>query len=189
MQKEIEIKFLWINKEVIRKQLQENGFICTTKEFLMQRKTFHPISTQKNEWFRVRRESNKITLTYKCIHSNDLSGTEEVEIIVNNYDDASEMLIKTGLKNTSTQENMREVWKKDDVELCIDTWPGLSTYIEIEAPTEAQVITITKNLGFNFQEWLYGWSEVVYEKELWIAPSELVKLPEITFKNPPKSKK
>lgn len=122
----------------------------------MRRKTFHPVSTDKNEWFRVRKESDKITMTYKCIHSNDLSGTEEVEIIVDDYDNASEMLIKTGLKNTSTQENMREVWEKGEVEICIDTWPGLNTYIEIEAPMESQVIATINNLGFNFEEGLYG---------------------------------
>jgi adenylate cyclase class IV len=77
----------------------------------MQRKTFHPRETNKKEWFRVRKESDKITMTYKCIHSHDLSGTEEVEIVVDNYENAAEMLIKSGLKNTSTQENMRECWR------------------------------------------------------------------------------
>lgn len=140
MQKEIEIKFLSVDKELIRTQLLEQGFVCTVPEFLMKRKTFHPLLTDKNEWFRVRKESDKITMTYKCIHSNDLSGTEEVEITVDDFDNTTEILLKTGLRNTSTQENLREVWRSGEVEICIDTWPGLRPYIEIEAPTEKQVI-------------------------------------------------
>lgn len=105
----------------------------------MKRKTFHPLSTDKNEWFRVRKEFGKITMTYKCIHSNNLSGTEEVEIIVDDFNNATEMLLKTGLRNTSTQENLREIWVLGEVEVCIDTWPGLRPYIEIEAPTEELV--------------------------------------------------
>lgn len=186
MQKEIEIKFLWIDKDSIRIQLKDNGFVCMVEEFLMQRKTFHPIESNKKEWFRVRRESDKVTMTYKCIHSNDLSGTEEVEIVVDSYENASEMLIKAGLKNTSNQENMRECWRLGEIEVCIDTWPGLRPYIEIEAPTEKQVIFMVEKFGLNFEEGLYGWSETAYEKELWIPVSELVTLSEITFANPPK---
>lgn len=152
MQKEIEIKFLGIDKDSIRRKLQENGFVRITEEFLMQRKTFHPVSTDKNEWFRVRRESDKITMTYKRIHSNDLSGTEEVEIVVDDFDNAAEILMKTGLRNTSTQENLREIWKREEVEVCIDTWPGLDPYIEIEAPTEKQVMFMVEKFGLNFEE-------------------------------------
>ncbi len=188
MQKEIEIKFLSVDKELIRTQLLEQGFVCTVPEFLMKRKTFHPLSTDKNEWFRVRKESDKITMTYKCIHSNDLSGTEEVEITVDDFDNTTEILLKTGLRNTSTQENLREVWRSGEVEICIDTWPGLRPYIEIEAPTEKQVIFMVEKFWLHFEEGLYGWSEAAYEKELWIPISELVTLPEITFANPPKKR-
>lgn len=132
MNKEIEVKFTAINKESFHELLRKNGFQCVTPEFLMQRKTFHPLETSKKEWFRVRRESDKVTMTYKCIHSNDLSGTEEVEIVVSDFENASEMLVKTGLKNTSFQENLRECWRSDDLEVCIDTWPGLKPYAEIE---------------------------------------------------------
>ena len=43
---------------------------------------------------------------------------------------------KRGLKNTSTQENYREIWKNDAIEICIDTWPGLLPYIEIEGKNQ-----------------------------------------------------
>jgi hypothetical protein len=74
------------------------------------------------------------------------------------------------------------------LEVCIDTWPGLHPYIEIEAPTEDLVLWIVKLFGLQISEGLYGGSESAYEKELWIPPTELVILPEITFENPPKKK-
>ena len=82
---------------------------------------------EKNEWFRIRQESDKITMTYKCIHNDSIDGVEE-----HDFDAAAQILEKTGLKNTSTQENYREIWKNDEIEICIDTWPGLAPYIEIE---------------------------------------------------------
>ena len=74
------------------------GLVCTTDEFLMIRKTFHPITTEKNEWFRIRQESDKITMTYKCIHNDSIDGVEEYEIIVDDFDAAAKILEKTGLK-------------------------------------------------------------------------------------------
>ena len=71
-------------------------------------------------------------MTYKCIHNDSIDGVEEHEIIVDDFDVAAKILEKTGLKNTSTQENYREIWKNNEIEICIDTWPGLAPYIEIE---------------------------------------------------------
>lgn len=186
MKKEIEVKFIKIDKKNIEKLLQSHWFTCITPEFFMKRKTFHKKDTQKNEWFRVRKEFNKTTMTYKCIHDNSLSWVEEVEIIVDDFDYASEILVKTWLHNTSTQENLREVWTLWNIEACIDTWPWLMPYIEIEWPTEQEVIEIVNKLWFHIEDGMFGGTELVYEKELWIPQSILLKLPEITFNTPPK---
>lgn len=136
MSQEFEIKFIKINKNQIREKCKSIGLVCVTEEFLMVRKTFHPTTTDKNEWFRIRQESDKITMTYKCIHNDSIDGVEEYEIIVDDFDAAAQILEKTGLKNTSTQENYREIWKNDAIEICIDTWPGLLPYIEIEGKNQ-----------------------------------------------------
>lgn len=132
MAKEFEIKFLGISKEAVRAKLQNTGLTCTQEEFLMKRKTFHSPNLKQGEWFRVRKEYSKTTMTYKCIHASEIDGVEEHEVNVSDFDTASEILVKTGLRNTSTQENLREVWRNDEIEVCIDTWPGLNPYIEIE---------------------------------------------------------
>lgn len=132
MAKEFEIKFSPIDKPALRKALAENGFVLIRDEFLMLRKTFHPVTTDKNEFFRIRKESGKTTMTYKHIGSLSVDGVEEIETEVSDFDAASEILMKAGLKNTSTQENLREIWNNGEAEVCIDTWPGLSPYVEIE---------------------------------------------------------
>lgn len=185
MSREIEIKFLNINKDDIRMQLEGIGLSCLQKEFLMVRKTFHHVHTDKNEWFRIRKEAKKTTMTYKCIHENAIDGVEEYEIIVDDLESAAIILQKTGLNNTSTQENYREIWGNEEIEICIDTWPSLKPYIEIEGKSEDLVRKYSEKLGFDFERGFFGGTEVVYESELGIEQKILVKLPQITFDNPP----
>ncbi|MFZ4462016.1 MAG: class IV adenylate cyclase [Patescibacteria group bacterium] len=156
MAKEFEIKFTSVNKDIIREKLASIGLSCVQEEFLIQRKTFHPIETSKNEFFRVRKEAKRTTMTYKCIHSSNIDGVEEHETEISDFNEASDILMKTGLRNTSTQENYREVWKNADIEVCIDTWPGLNPYIEIEGQDPEIVKNYTEKLGFNFDDGLFG---------------------------------
>lgn len=186
MQHEYEIKFRKIDKEAFVKKLSLLGFLCQKKEFLSQRKTFHFLQTEKNEWFRVRSEQWKVTMTYKCIHEDSIKGVEEIEIQVNSFEWASEILQKTGLINTAFQENTREIWVHGDIEVCIDTWPWLNPYIEIEWPTERSVREIVSELWLEWDEGIFWGSEVIYEKELGIPREVFIKIPVISFQNPPK---
>ena len=111
MPQEFEIKFIKIDKNQVREKCKSMGLACTTDEFLMIRKTFHPITTKKNEWFRIRQESDKITMTYKCIHNDSIDGVEEHEIIVDDFDAAAQILEKTGLKKCPSRKHRR---KKED---------------------------------------------------------------------------
>jgi hypothetical protein len=61
----------------------------------------------------------------------------------------------------------------------------LKPYIEIEWPNPEYVEKYAKLLWYNLSEWLFGWSEAVYEKELWIPKEVLIKLPNISFEDPP----
>ena len=186
MAKEFEIKFININKIKIREDLSDLWMKLTQEEFLMKRKVFHIESSKKREWFRVRLEKDRTTLTYKCIHFEWIEGTEEYEITISNFDEASNILLKAWLKNTSTQENYREIWRNNDVEICIDTWPWLHPYLEIEGSNPEIVKIYSEKLWFSFKDWLFGWSEVVYEREAWLPKDFFLSLPSVTFDNPPK---
>ena len=85
------------------------------------------------------------------------------------------------------QENMREIWKingRESVEVVIDTWPGLNPYVEVEASSE-EVKEISNLLGFDVNKGIAGGTEFIYELKIGIPKSELKKLKEITFDNPP----
>ena len=64
------------------------------------------------------------------------------------FDDAILFLKGCGLKVKARQETKREIWKLGGVEICIDTWPWLPTFIEIEGPTEESVWETANKLGF-----------------------------------------
>ena len=182
MNKEIEVKFFIENKDEIRKKLSSLNFNLVKKEFLMKRKTFD--SEVNGKWFRVRDEGDKITMTYKNIIDKTINGVNEIEILVNDFDKASEMLNQTNFKERSYQENFREVWSNQDAEIVIDTWPFLQTYIEIEALSEDIVKYYTEKLGFNFEKDAYfGSVDVLYVNKYGISKEDFCRIENITFNN------
>ena len=182
MNKEIEIKFLNINKNGLRELLRQKWYICHKEEFMMLRKTFHNKNSSRNEWFRLRVIWEETTLTYKCIHNHSSEWIEEIETVVLDFENTAEILLKTWLTNSSTQENYREIWKKWKIEVCIETWPNIKPYVEIEAPSSEELFLTVEELWFRKEEWVYWWVEVIYELELWIPQKEFIQIPEITFK-------
>lgn len=62
------------------------------------------------------------------------------------------ILNELGYEARSYQENRRVQYKYDDVEIDIDYWPLIPTYLEIEGPTEEKVYEILKLIGYNKEE-------------------------------------
>lgn len=190
MKNEIEATFTNINKDETRKKLEKAGFTLHTPEYLMRRKTFDFPSLLPNQkkWGRVRQESDGVTMTIKEISGSNIDDVYEAELKVSDFDKAVAFLVACNLKVKAFQENKREVWIKKDVEVSIDTWPGLEPFIEIESDDENVVKDISKELGFDFKESIFGSIDLIYEKELNIPSSDIINLEEITFNNPPQKK-
>ncbi len=187
MKKEIEAKYLSINKDIVRTRLKAAGFELQTPEYMMRRKTFDfPSSIKQKKWGRVRQEADKVTMTIKEIRGSGINDIYEVELVVNDFDAAAAFFEACNIPERAFQENMREVWIRDDVKVTIDTWPGINPFVEIEAETEKAVQDVSRELGFDFEKAVFGSIDLVYEKELGIPATTIIKLPEITFKNPPK---
>jgi adenylate cyclase, class 2 len=189
MQKEIEASFLSIDKEMLRVKLKAAGFNLRTPEYLMRRKTFDfsPAAPGENKWGRVRQEADKVTMTVKQVRGAGINDTYELELIVDDFAKACAFFEACGIPAKSFQENRREVWARAAVSVCLDTWPGLETYAEIEGPNEEAVRQTARELGFDFNEAVFGSADVIYEKTLGIPAEQVVLLPEITFANPPKA--
>lgn len=180
MNNEIEAQFLDIDKDKIRNTLRSLSATLIKPEILMKRVVFY---TGEHSFARVRDEGDKIVMTYKNVEDdNSILGTKEVNIVVNNYDDAILFLRGCGLNIKAKQETLREIWKIDDVEICIDTWPWLPTFIEIEGPSEEKVWGVAKMLGFDKTQAKFGSVDTTYQHYYGVNP-DVVNLhcPEITF--------
>lgn len=188
MKNEIEATFLSVDKDSMRAKLKKAGFELKTPEYLMRRKTFDfsRVAPGRNKWGRVRQESDKITMTVKEVRGSGINDTYEVELIVNDFDTAASFFEACDIPAKAFQENMREVWVCNGVEVTIDTWPGLNPFVEIEGANEKIVREISNELDFNFEKAVFGSIDLVYEKELGISAETIIRLPEITFSNPPK---
>ena len=188
MKKEIEATFLSVDKNSMRTKLKEARFELKTPEYVMRRKTFDfsHVAPGRNKWGRVRQESEKITMTVKEVRGSGINDTYEVELTVNDFDTAAAFFEACDIPAKAFQENMREVWVRDGVEVTIDTWPGLNPFVEIEGTNEQIVREISNELGFDFEKAVFGSIDLVYEKELGIPAETIIRLPQITFANPPK---
>ena len=186
MKNEIEAQFLNIDKDAIRSKLKEVGAKLEKSEVLMRRVVFY---TGEHSFARVRDEGDKIVMTYKNVSDeHSILGTKEVNIEVSNYDDAILFLRGCGLEIKARQETKREIWKFGEVEICIDTWPWLPTFIEIEGPTEESVWGTAKKLGCDKSQAKFGSVDTTYQHYYGVDP-EVVNLhtPEISFDmKPPK---
>jgi len=190
MQKEIEATFLGVDKEQVRSKLKDVGFTLVHPEYMMRRKTFDfsRVAPGLNKWGRVRQEADKVTMTIKEIKGSGIGDTFELEMVVEDFDKASQMFEQCNVPAKAFQENYREVWERADVQVTIDTWPALKPFVEVEAANEEVVRSVSSELGFSFDSALFGSIDLVYEKELGIPATDIIRMPEITFANPPKTK-
>ena len=180
MKAEIEAKFLNINKENIRKLLKNLGAELVTPERLMERAVFD--SPNPNEYCRVRNEGNQITMSFKHC---DKEGMKEICLTVDNYDNAIDFLTHAVGKPKALQETYRESWIKDGVEIDIDTWPWVPSFIEIEGPSAEAVEKLANELGFKMEDAEYGSVEIVYQQIFDVTEDEINYMPEIKFTDVP----
>lgn len=184
MKTEIEAKFTDINSEEIRKKLLQTGAICVYEERLMKRKNFDFPDHRFDEiraWVRVRNEGEIVTLSYKQLNDRTLHGTKEVDVEVNDFDKTCQFLEAIGMKNYSYQETKREKWELDGVEIVIDTWPWIPTFLEIEGSDEKSVRQVATELGLDWNKALHGSVEIVYRQHYVATDEEVDAWKEITF--------
>lgn len=160
MNNEIEASFLDIDKDSYRAKLEAAGAECIKPEIMMRRTVF---DSGPHSFARVRDEGDKIVMTYKNFEDEDsIMGVKEVNLIVNNYDDAVKFIAGCGLEQKAVQETYRETWVLDGVEITIDTWPWIPTYTEIEGPSEEAVWSVAERLGLKKEDAMFGAVDKIY---------------------------
>lgn len=139
MEKERELTVLNIDVEDFIKRLEELG-AKKQGEFLQRRYVFDVKPINPNKWIRLRTNGQKTTLTIKEIKDrNSIEGTNELEIVVDDFDKTNEILNALGYQARNYQENYRRVYLFDNTEISIDSWPLIPTYAEIEGKTNEDV--------------------------------------------------
>jgi adenylate cyclase class 2 len=188
METEIEAKFINIDKEKLCQKLIEKGAILEHPEILMRRKVYDYPDKRLNKiggWVRVRDEGDKITLTYKQTNEKTLQGTKEISIIVNDFEKTCEFLEAIGMVEKSYQETKRERWKYKGVEITIDTWPWIPTFIELEGSNEEIVKEVAKDLELDWEKAIYGSVEAIYKIYYDVSEEEINSYPIIKFTDSP----
>jgi len=188
MQTEFECRFTNINIDDMRVRLTASGFELAEPEHLMRRKIFSlPDIDGVRRWLRLRDQGNDTTLTLKIKGAAlNISAMKEIEVSVGDFALMAELLESSDMVCNAYEENKREKWTKDNVEICLDTWPGLAPFAEIESDSENAVRTAAAELGFDWKDAMFGNVMEVYEKN---GISMANVHASCTFENPPKPSK
>ena len=166
MDTEVEIKFVKINHDEIRKKLININASLLSPMRLMRRVIIETAELKaRNAFIRIRDEGDKTTITYKQFNELSVDGAKEIEIVVDDFLKAIDLFDRAGLKYKSFQESKRETWKLDDTEILLDLWPWLEPYIELEGPNEDRLKSVANKLNLNWEDGVFGDVMVAYQNQ------------------------
>lgn len=182
---EYEATFENINKNDIRSKLKNLQAKLVKPEFLQKRAVFdlpkgHEI---KGGWLRVRDEGDRITLSLKVVDGSKIENQKETCLVINDFNYGINLLEAMGCKRKAYQESKRELWELDGVEVCIDEWPFLEPYVEVEGKSEKDVMRVSKKLGFDYKKALFCSVDTLYHRKYHVSEDFVNnQIPEIKFK-------
>lgn len=152
METEYEATFVEVDAAAVRLSLTRAGAVCEKPEFVQKRSVYH--LPRGNEitggWLRVRDEGDRTTLSLKVVNGTTMVDQKELCVVVDSFAHACALLEAIGCCKKAYQETKRELWMLGSVEVMIDTWPFLPTFVEIEGSDETTVRTAAQILGFSW---------------------------------------
>ncbi len=185
MKIEYEATFINVDKEKIRKKLKEVGAKLVKPEFLQKRVVFNlPKGYEiKGGWLRIRDEGDRITMSLKIVDGNKIENQREICLEVDDFQKTELLLTTIGCERKAYQENKREIWTLENVEITINEWPFLEPFVEIEGDSESVVKKTAEKLEFSYKEALFCAVDTLYNKKYGVSFSIINKIPKITFKD------
>ena len=148
MKKEVEERILEVDKEQVIKKLEELG-AEKVGDWHQKRYVYDFMPKREHEWIRLRNNGLETTLTYKNVESTEIDGTKELEIVVSDFEETYQLLNILGYSPKAFQENKRTRYYLEHIEVDIDTWPLIPTYVELEGGTEEEIKNVEKLLGLS----------------------------------------
>lgn len=151
-----------VDKDRMRLVLRSIGADLIREEYDQRRVVFDLPSPDPKKWIRVRDEGVRVTLSYKE-GGTTLVEQQEAEVTVSDYETAIDIVSRIGCSIRSVQESKREEWEYQGVQITLDTWPHLSTLIEIEGNTEESIIKVSKLLALDYEKGIFGTVNHLYK--------------------------
>jgi adenylate cyclase class 2 len=166
MQKEIETRFLDIDKDQLVRKLDSLGAVDKGEEKL-EEIIFHAADLSwvgKNKFVRLRKTKGKMVLTYKENIGQTVDSAQEIELEVSDLGKCSEFLGKLGLRPMRQLEKYRHIFELDGVTIDIDTWPKIPPYVEIEGPSVESLKAVCGTLDMDWEKRCDGDAREVFRK-------------------------
>lgn len=138
---EYEVRVLEINTDEIISKLESLG-AEKIGEWHQKRFVYDFTPARENEWIRLRTNGIESTICYKNVEKNTIDGTKELEIVVDDFNKANELLKILGYNPRAFQENKRIKYILNEVEIDLDSWPLIPTYMEVEGKNSEKVNNI-----------------------------------------------
>jgi adenylate cyclase, class 2 len=146
---EYECTYLDVDEKQFIKKIENLG-AQKVGEFFQRRYTYDFNPKINNKWIRLRTNGDKTTLAIKEIFDkNSIGGNRELEIEVSDFEKTNKILLELGYKYRNYQENFRVIYKLDNIEFDIDSWPLIPKYVEIEGKNELEVKKIIEKLDLD----------------------------------------
>lgn len=151
MKTEIEARLLNCEVELFLEKLRNCG-AKFVGDWLQLRYCYDFNPVRENSWIRLRTNGKETTLTIKEIQSLKVDGTKELEIVVSDFFETNEILNRLGYQARSKQENRRIRFDLNGVEIDIDFWPYIPTYVEFEADSKEAIYNACHLLGIDAKD-------------------------------------
>jgi|GEM_PF-145476 len=131
MNNEYEVRILEINQEDLIEKL-ESFEAYKIGEYLQRIYIYDFNPKVPNKWLRLRSSGRDTKLAIKEAKEKPIDGTKELEIRVSNFDDTNEILKQLGYHHRAYQENKRISYFMDNIEIDIDSWPQIPTFVKLK---------------------------------------------------------
>ncbi len=153
--KEIEVKILEVNPAEIRKKLKALG----AQKFFDGE--VHAIyldtpdkSIKKSDMvLRVRTAGDRVELCVKGKREKSVfKKSEEIEVTTSSFKDTLAILEMLGFHPWHESRRRRECYRLNNIKFDMDHYKTMPSFLEVEAPTEKEVETYVKKLGFTMKQ-------------------------------------
>lgn len=167
LEQETSSKFL---KTVLKRTENEKMFEIFSNKVIVD--IIKKYGINPNKWVRLRDTNGKATITIKHIlnseiqkeNSSNIQKVMETEMNVPSIEEGNNILEQLGFSFRNYQEKERLTYNVNGVEVDIDSWPLIPTYVEIENDSEDVILDTIKKLGLEKHEIVSCNTANVYSK-------------------------